>query len=88
MTNFVVREKSKALVELLSNDALLIEARRSGVIPNLTRPKSAEPLLVDPKQRKRVGADNFVDMQNVDEVEALRIALDESRRESGQAPLK
>ncbi len=76
------------MVELLSNDALLGEARRSGVIPNLSRPKSAEPLIVDPKQRKRIGAGNFADMQNVDEIEALRIALDESRRESGQVPLK
>ena len=85
---FLVREKSKGLVELLSNDLLLAEARRTGVIPNLTRPKSAEPLLIDPKQRKRVGADNFADMQNVDEVEALRIALEASRRESGQEPSK
>lgn len=84
----LVREKSKALVELLSDEALLLEARRSGVIPNPTRPKSAEPLLVDPKQRKRLGADNYDDMQNVDEAEALRIALEQSRRESGQQPLK
>jgi hypothetical protein len=86
--NSLVREKSKSLIELLSNDTLLVEARRTGNIPNLTRPKSAEPILVDPKQRKRVGVDNFSDMQNIDEVEALKIALDESRRDSGQAPMK
>lgn len=85
---YLVREKSKSMVELLSNDVLLFEARRTGVIPNLSRPKSAEPLLVDPKQRKRVGVDNFADMQNIDEVDALRIALDQSRRDSGQAPMK
>lgn len=84
----LVREKSKDLVELLSNDALLFEARRTGVIPNLSRPKSAEPLLVHESQRKRIGGGDYSDMQDMDEAEALRLALDQSRRDSGQEPLK
>lgn len=78
---FVVREKSKDLVELLSDESLLAQCRLSGHLPNYTRPKSTEPILVDPKQRKRLGREdnNYSDLQNIDENEAMRMALSASR---------
>lgn len=81
----LIREKSRDLVELLTNESLLAEARSTGVVPNIVRSKSAEPLLVESNQRRRVGngEQSFDDLQNIDENEALRIALDESRRELG-----
>lgn len=83
---FIVREKSKDLVELLSDELLLAQCRLSGHLPNYTRPKSAEPILVDPKQRKRIGreSDNFADLQNVDENEAMRMALTASRSDNSR----
>lgn len=86
----LVREKCKDLVELLTNEALLGEARRTGTVPNTSRPKSAEPLYVDPKRRKRLGAGEgaFETLQDMDEAEAMRVALAASRRDSGQQPLK
>lgn len=76
-----MREKSKDLVELLSDELLLAQCRLSGHLPNYTRPKSAEPILVDPKQRKRLGREdnNYSDLQNIDENEAMRMALTASR---------
>lgn len=81
-----MREKSKDLVELLSDELLLAQCRHSGHLPNYTRPKSAEPILVDPKQRKRLGRDdgNYSDLQNVDETEAMRMALTASRSDNSR----
>jgi len=81
-----VREKSKDLVELLSDELLLAQCRHSGHLPNYTRPKSAEPILVDPKQRKRLGREdaNYSDLQNVDETEAMRMALTASRSDNSR----
>lgn len=86
MLSILVREKSKDLVELLSDELLLAQCRLSGHLPNYTRPKSAEPILVDPKQRKRIGrdGDNFSDLQNVDENEAMRMALTASRSDNSR----
>lgn len=83
---FVVREKSKDLVELLSDESLLLQCRLSGHLPNYTRPKSAEPILVDPKQRKRLGREdnNYSDLQNMDENEAMRMALTASRSDNSR----
>ena len=79
--SILVREKSKDLVELLSDESLLAQCRLSGHLPNYTRPKSVEPILVDPKQRKRLGREdnNYSDLQNIDENEAMRMALTASR---------
>lgn len=81
-----MREKSKDLVELLSDESKLIQCRLSGNLPNYTRPKSAEPILVDPKQRKRLGREdnNYSDLQNIDENEAMRIALTASRSDNSR----
>lgn len=81
-----MREKSKDLVELLSDESLLLQCRLSGHLPNYTRPKSAEPILVDPKQRKRLGREdnNFSDLQNIDENEAMRMALTASRSDNSR----
>ena len=84
---FLVREKSKDLVELLSDDLLLAQSRQSGQFPNYTRPKSTEPILVDPKKRKRLGGDddqNYSDLQTVDENEAMRLALTASRSDNSR----
>lgn len=79
----IVREKSKDLVELLSDELLLANCRHTGQFPNYTRPKSAEPITVDPKQRKRIGrGDDFSDLQNMDETDAMRAALSASRSEN------
>lgn len=82
-----MREKSKDLYELLNDDLLLAQSRRSGVMPHTRRPKSTEPILVDPKQRKRVGDKerNYEDLQDVDENEALRIALSASRSDNSRS---
>lgn len=82
----LVREKSKDLVELLSDELLLAQCRHSGHLPNYCRPKSADPILVDPKQRKRLGRDdgNYSDLQNVDETEAMRMALTASRSDNAR----
>ena len=86
VVNMVVREKSKDLVELLSDDLLLAQCRHSGHLPNYTRPKSAEPIFVDPKQRKRLGREdnNYSDLQNMDETEAMRMALTASRSDNSR----
>lgn len=84
--HILVREKSKDLVELLSDDLLLAQCRQAGHLPNYTRPKSAEPILVDPKQRKRLGREdiNYSDLQNIDETEAMRMALTASRSQNSR----
>lgn len=81
-----MREKSKDLVELLSDELLLAQCRHSGHLPNYTRPKSAEPILVDPKQRKRLGREdnNYSDLQNMDETDAMRMALTASRSDNSR----
>lgn len=82
----LVREKSKDLVELLSDELLLAQCRHSGHLPNYTRPKSVEPILVDPKQRKRLGREdnNYSDLQNLDENDAMRMALTASRSDNSR----
>ena len=83
----IVREKSKDLVELLSDELLLAQCRQSGQLPNYKRPKSAEPIIVDPKHRKRIGGgecQNFSDLQTVDENEAMRMALTASRSDNSR----
>ena len=81
-----MREKSKDLVELLSDELMLAQCRHSGHLPNYTRPKSAEPILVDPKQRKRLGREdnNYSDLQNMDETDAMRMALTASRSDNSR----
>ncbi len=70
----------------MSDELLLAQCRRSGQFPNYTRPKSTEPILVDPKQRKRLGGDdnNYSDLQNVDENDAMRMALTASRSDNSR----
>ena len=74
------------MVELLSDELLLVQCRNSGHLPNYTRPKSAEPILVDPKQRKRLGREdnNYSDLQNMDETDAMRMALTASRSDNSR----
>lgn len=70
----------------MSDELLLANCRHTGQFPNYTRPKSAEPILVDPKQRKRIGNDdnNYSDLQTVDENEAMRLALTASRSDNSR----
>ncbi len=70
----------------MSDDALLEQCRRSGHLPSYTRPKSAEPITVDPKQRKRLGREdnNFSDLQIEDETDAMRRALTASRSDNSR----
>ena len=74
----------------MSDELLLAQCRSTGQFPNYTRPKSAEPILVDPKQRKRLGGadngkdNNFFHLQDVDENEAMRMALTASRSDNSR----
>lgn len=87
--DILVRAKSRDLVELLSDDDMLAQARATRSIPQLHRTKSQEPLtlhpqtqtltITQPQQQQQRRNSSYDDLQQMDEDAALAIALRESQ---------
>lgn len=80
-----VRAKARDIMELLEDEEMLAEARRTRSIPQSRRRASQEPLTLQPVTRNvtQSAAPNhrgsFDDLQNMDEDAALAMALRESK---------
>lgn len=92
--NYLVRQKSREIVALLSDEERLAEARRTKSLPFQQRPNSAGPPLTLQRRNSsnssigsshgRRSRQSFEDLQNMDEESAMKLALEASKREFDQ----
>lgn len=82
---YVVRGKSKEIVDLLNDPDTLNEARRTRSVPNLRRRGSIEPLTLSQSQGTMVSQENrisrkpsYEELQSLNEDDALAVAMRES----------